>query len=42
MPFTILIIVAFLLAMVFDKRASKRMYLLFAAGAAAATLYFLR
>ena len=42
MPFAALVIMAFVLAMVFRKRANRSTYLLFAVGAAAATAYFLR
>jgi hypothetical protein len=42
MPFTLLVVAAFLLAMAFRVRADRRTYALIAAGAVAATIYFMR
>ena len=40
MPFVVLVVVMFGLAMFFDKRATRRMYLLAAVGAIVATIYY--
>jgi hypothetical protein len=42
MPFVVLVVSAFALGMIWDKRPSKRIYLVFLLGAAAATIYFMR
>ena len=40
MPFVVLVVFMFITAMFFDKRATRRMYLLAAVGAIAATIYY--
>lgn len=40
MPFAVLIVFMFVMVMLFDKRATRRMYLLAAVGAIVATIYY--
>jgi len=42
LPYVLLVVFAFALAMIFNRGASRGTYLLLAAGAAGATWYFLR
>jgi hypothetical protein len=40
MPFVVLVVMAFIFAIVFGKGASKRMYAFFAMAAVVATVYY--
>lgn len=42
MPFVALVVGAFVIAMFYDKRATRQTYVMFALAAIAATVYFLR
>lgn len=42
MPFILLVVAAFLTAMVLDKGPNRKVYAVFALGAAVATVYFLQ
>lgn len=42
MPFVVLVVSALTLGMIWNKPPSKRIYVVFLLGAAAATIYFMR